>query len=274
MRPIPTSFHLGPLEVHTYGVGLAITFWFAYRYFEKRLEKRGFPTEWVASMFIWVIVAAIAGARIMHVASNWSFYSSHPADILAIWHGGLSSFGGLILAVPVALFVAHKRCPELGILQGLDIVAPVLLAAWALGRILGPQLMVAGGGHQTHQWFGMYYDGQVGPRVPVPLIQAIEDFLTYLILIFIERKVDARRADSPPGTIPYGTVVGTAMIIWGFTRGLDEHLLLGQDGALGSMLVQLASVGLIIGGALILLHVRRRCGHSPAGDPAAPLSTR
>ena len=273
MRPIPTSFHLGPLEIHTYGLGLAITFWFAYRYFEHRLAKRGIPTDWVASMFIWVIVAAIAGARLLHVLSNWNYYAGHPADILAIWHGGLSSFGGLLLAVPVALYVAHKKCPELGILQGLDIVAPVLLAAWALGRLLGPQLMVAGGGHETHQWFGMYYQGQIGPRVPVPIIQAIEDFLTYLVLIFLERRIDARRAVSPPGTIPYGTIIAVAMIIWGTTRSIDEHLLLGQDGALGSMLVQIAGVALVVGGIVILLGVRRRWPKRTAEVPTSTSDT-
>jgi hypothetical protein len=33
--------------------------------------------------------------------------------------------------------------------------------------------MVAGGGHQTNQWFGMYYAGQTGKRLPVPIFQSI-----------------------------------------------------------------------------------------------------
>ena len=66
--------------------------------------------------------------------------------------------------------------------RALDLVTPVLLACWALGRLLVPQLMVAGGGHPTHQWFGMYYAGQAGRRLPVPIFQALEDFTVYLIL--------------------------------------------------------------------------------------------
>ena len=48
MKPIPVAFHIGPLEVHTYGIGLAITFWFAYRYFERRLRQQRLPrpTGW------------------------------------------------------------------------------------------------------------------------------------------------------------------------------------------------------------------------------------
>lgn len=257
MHPIPTSFHLGPLQIHTYGIGLAITFWVAYRYFEHRLAKRGFATEWVSTLFLWVIASAIVGARLMHVVSNLGYYSAHPAEVPAIWQGGLSSFGGLLLAVPVALLIARRRCPELGVLEGLDIVAPVLMAAWALGRLLGPQLMVAGGGHPTTQWFGMYYDGQVGKRVPVPLVQAAEDFATYLVLIIVDRRVRSRHDAAPSLPDPSGTVIATGMIIWGITRALDEHFLLGDIGQTGSILVQIAGVSLVIGGAIIALRVRR-----------------
>jgi hypothetical protein len=48
------------------------------------------------------------------------------------------------------------------------------------------------------------------------------------------------------------------MVLWGIERSLDEHLWLGQDGALGSDLVQLAGVLLVVGGAVILLHTRSR----------------
>ena len=62
MRPIPVVFHIGPLQVHTYGIGLAITFWFAYRYFGRRLRANGYPDAWLGRMFTWVVVAAIVGA--------------------------------------------------------------------------------------------------------------------------------------------------------------------------------------------------------------------
>ena len=48
VKPIPVVFHLGPLQIHTYGVGLAVTFWFAYRYFAKRLRDHGYPDTWFA----------------------------------------------------------------------------------------------------------------------------------------------------------------------------------------------------------------------------------
>lgn len=253
MKPIPVVFHLGPLQIHTYGIGLAITFYVAYRYFVARLRTRGLPTEWVSTMFVWVIGSAIVGARLLHVLTNWSLYRDTPLDVFAIWHGGLSSFGGLLLAVPTALLVAHRRCPELGITRGLDIVAPVLMAAWAMGRLLGPQLMVGGGGHPTTAWYGMAYAGEVGRRVPVPVIQAAEDAAVFLLLLLLERRLEHWPDGRPRVGFPPGIVTATTMILWGIERSLDEHFLLGDGASLGSVLVQVAGILLISGGAALMV---------------------
>ena len=134
MRPIPVLFHIGPLQVHTYGIGLALTFWFAFNYFERRLRRNGYRTDWFVSVFLWIVLAAVVGARALHVLSNLSYYDHNPSQVLAIWHGGLSSFGGLLFAVPTGIVLTRRRCPELPIGRALDIIAPVLLAAWAMGR--------------------------------------------------------------------------------------------------------------------------------------------
>jgi phosphatidylglycerol---prolipoprotein diacylglyceryl transferase len=274
MRPIPVAFHIGPLQVHTYGIGLALTFWFGFVYFERRLRKHGYPTEWFAPVFLWIIFAAVVGARVLHVVTNLSYYTANPGDVFAVWHGGLSSFGGLLFAVPTGIILTRRRCRELSLGRALDLAAPVLMACWAMGRLLGPQLMVAGGGHPTQQWFGMYYAGQVGKRLPVPIFQAMEDFTVFLILIAIEHHLErwpdgTRRTGYPPGI-----VIGTGMILWGIERSLDEHLWLGEDGRLGSDLVQLAGVLLVAGGIVVLLRTRTRWREwlrtHHAGDPAAP----
>jgi phosphatidylglycerol:prolipoprotein diacylglycerol transferase len=272
MRPIPVAFHIGPLEVHTYGIGLAVTFWFAYRYFDRRLSARGYRTDWLVGMFVWVIVAAIVGARAAHVLANLGYYTKDPAQILAIWHGGLSSFGGLILAVPTAILYVRRKCPELSTPRALDLVAPVLAAAWSMGRLLGPQLMVAGGGHPTHQWFGMYYATQVGKRIPVPIIQSIEDFSIFLVLVWIERRLDRWPDGSPRTGYPCGAVIGAGMVLWGIERTVDQRLWLSYPGHLGSELVQLAGVALFVAGIAVLVPVRRHwrawlLAGAPGGRP-------
>jgi len=321
MRPIPVAFHVWFLEVHTYGIGLALTFWFGLRYTERRLRRAGYPWQWVTGMFVWVIIAAIVGARTLHVVSNLSYYSHYPGQVFAIWQGGLSSFGGLLFAVPVAIISTRHRCPEIPGLRFADLMAPVLMACWGIGRLLGPQLMVAGGGHPTDQWFGMYYAGQVGKRLPVPIFQAIEDFTIFGILLLVERWLrtaeprvpvpqsvpdvadvdldvgtdqvaaasggvdeqaagvagtpqegeDDRSAPDPVLLPPAGIVLGVGMVLWGIERFLDEHLWLGEDGHLGSLLVQWAGIALAVVG-VVLLATRvaplRRWRRGQGGDPA------
>jgi hypothetical protein len=212
-----------------------------------------------------------------------------------------------------------------------DLMAPVLMACWGMGRLLGPQLMVAGGGHPTHQWFGMYYAGQVGKRLPVPIFQSMEDFTIFGILLLVERwlrlnapvptpvtvgSVSAVDSDTdasagavgfvgdeaapsaldgeatspvdveastrevssvaPKSTLlpPAGIVLGVGMVLWGIERFFDEHLWLGEDGHLGSLLVQGAGIILAVWGLILLatkIRPLQQWRRGEGGDPAPEL---
>jgi len=265
VKPIPVVFHLGPLQIHTYGIGLAVTFWFAYRYFAKRLRDHGYPDAWLGLAFVWIVIASIVGARLVHVVANLNGpqgYIQNPGDIFAIWHGGLSSFGGLLGGVPTGLICARRRCPQLRLGAALDLVAPVLVIAWTMGRLLGPQLMYQGGGNLTHAWYGMAYAGQAGKRVPVPIIQALEDAVVYLVALWVERRI-ARRGG------PIGIVATTVVTLYGAFRFNDEFVLLPHNTG-GDIAVLVASVIFVaVGGALagfLLWHDRDRA-HDGVTDP-------
>jgi hypothetical protein len=47
-------------------------------------------------------------------------------------------------------------------------------------------------------------------------------------------------------------------VLWGVERFLDEHLWLGEDGHLGSLLVQWAGIGLAVAGVALVVVTRRR----------------
>lgn len=267
MKPIPVVFHIGPLQIHTYGIGLALTFLFGLWYFRRRLRDHGYPDVWLTDVFIWILIASIVGARIVHVLANLSFYAHNPLQIPAVWKGGLSSFGGLALGIPTGFWLAHRRCPELPLWVGADLVAPVVVAAWAVGRLLGPQLMIAGGGHPTHQWFGMYYAGQDGKRLPVPIFQAIECTVIWLLTLRVERRVAFR------GGRPIGLVTAVAVGLWNLSRFVDEHFWLSYPGHAGAIAVQVAAIVFtVVGlGAALLLVVRdRQRGDPPAAQPVEP----
>jgi len=250
---VPTSFHLGPLQFHLYGFGLAIAAYVAYLYSRRRLETAGFDTAPYARFAAAMVASGLVGARLANIATNWSYYSGHPARWLAVWQGGLASFGGIALAAPVGIVLQRRWWPPGTLVRFVDAMIPALVAAWALGRVLGPQFMVDGGGHVTHQWFGLSYAGQVGKRVPVPLIQGAEDGLLWLALIWSEHRWTARSV---------GTISGITMLVWGLVRASDERWLLGQQSHSGSLGVQIAGIVLAIGGAAMLLKQRRTSTHA------------
>jgi prolipoprotein diacylglyceryltransferase len=229
----------------------------------------------MTSWFLWVVVASVVGARAVHVVANWSYYSGNPGQILSIWHGGLSSFGGLLGGVPAGLLVTRRRYPELRGVVLLDVAGPVLAAAWGIGRLLGPQLMVAGGGARTTAWYGMYYAQETGKRVPVPIIQAIDSFVIFGILLLVERI--ARRR-------PTGFVIAAAMALWGLSRFFEERFFLGahaqvgssqSESGIGPVLVQGAGLALFAAGVLTMVWLWRRfeAGRvEPAALPVADIA--
>lgn len=253
LKPVPVVFHIGPLAIHTYGIGLALTFWFGYRYFARRLRAHGYPDRWLAVTFVWVIIAAIVGARAVHVIANLGSYRNDPVGIFEVWQGGLSSFGGLALALPVGFISAHRRCPSLRLGRAADLLAPALVAAWGVGRLLGPQFEYAGGGKSTNAWYGMYYAGEIGKRIPVPIFQALECFAIFLIVLRVERFV-ARRGG------PIGLVTWLAVGLWGLSRFFDEYFWLTHDN--GTDAVEITALVMFVFGiavsAAMLARDRRR----------------
>ena len=128
----PIAVSLGPVHIHWYGVimgsAVLIGLWIAI------LEGRrhGLDSELFLDMMIWVIPAAIVGARLYYVAFEWEYYMQHPADIIAVWKGGLAIHGGLIGALVAGSFFVKKR--GVPFLQMADIVSPSIILGQAIGR--------------------------------------------------------------------------------------------------------------------------------------------
>jgi phosphatidylglycerol:prolipoprotein diacylglycerol transferase len=262
VRGVPTSFHLGPLVFHTYGFGLAIAAYVAYLYARRRLERAGVDVVPFARYTGWLLVAGLIGARAANIATNWSYYDDHLGRWFAVWQGGLASFGGIALALVVGLILQRRWWPGVRLVVFTDALIPALVAGWALGRVLGPQFMVDGGGHLTHSWIGISYAGQAGKRVPVPLIQGAEDGALWLGLLALERTWVKRSA---------GVISAVGMMVWGLVRTFDEHYLLGQESHSGSVGVQIAGLALAAAGlATLLAHFPRRARDD---TPRATLGT-
>lgn len=95
-------------------------------------ERLGLPKDTAVDFALWVIPAAIIGARLYYVAFQWPMYASDPVRILHVWEGGMAIYGGVIGGVIAALLYAKRKKIPFGVLA--DMAAPALILGQAIGR--------------------------------------------------------------------------------------------------------------------------------------------
>lgn len=133
--PSPSSgtLSIGPLRLTAYGLMIALGIIAAVWLAGRRLERSGAGTrDDMSSIAMWGVVGGVVGARLYHVATDWSRFSDDLGRIPLIWKGGLGIPGGLIGGVVVGFLAAKRRSvpfPEL-----LTAVAPAIPLAQSIGR--------------------------------------------------------------------------------------------------------------------------------------------
>ena len=79
----PEIFNLGPLSVRWYGLLFASGFLIGYYIGERMFKSEKTPQKWIDSLFFYIIIATIVGARLGHVFFyGWEYYSQHPSCLL------------------------------------------------------------------------------------------------------------------------------------------------------------------------------------------------
>src|SRR5439155_1302589 len=126
------AFQLGPLEIRWYGIltaaSIALGLWLA----DRQARAENLPAEEISRCAWWAVVTGYLGARLYEVAFNWDYYGRNPWKILAVWEGGLAIHGGFIVGGLVGAWLATRR--GLPVLRSLDVAAPSLAIAQAIGR--------------------------------------------------------------------------------------------------------------------------------------------
>jgi len=137
-------------------------------------KRRGQATEHILNMALLILPLGIIGARLYHVIDEWSYYSQNPA--LIIGGRGLGIFGAIIGGA-VGLFI-YTRWKKLSTLSWMDIVAPGLILAQAIGRwgnFFNQELY----GYPTNLPWGIYID-------PANRLTGYEAFSHFHPLFFYE----------------------------------------------------------------------------------------
>ena len=133
--PSRNIIEIGPLDIRIYGIMIALGVIVAVLFIGWRMQQRGINSE-IAVSLAWVVVpAGLIGARIYHVITDWKKFSEDVGwgDAVKIWEGGLGIPGAIIGGVLAGAVVCRMRGWSLA--EMLDIAAPALLAAQAIGRL-------------------------------------------------------------------------------------------------------------------------------------------
>ena len=130
--PGPILFELGPLAIRWYGllIGTAVLIGLTLSQYLAKL--RHVNPELLGDLVIWLVLAAIPGARLYYVLFEWEQYQQNPIDMIAIWKGGIAIHGAIIGGAMAALIFA--RLNKISFWQLADLVAPSLILGQAIGR--------------------------------------------------------------------------------------------------------------------------------------------
>ncbi len=129
----PVLIRIGPLTIHTYGFLIALAFVVALWLALRQGAREGLPKEKLSDVGFYALFAGIIGSRLVFIATEWQHFAAHPLDMVKIWEGGLVFYGGVIAALPVAVWYAKRS--GLPLWQTADIWAPSIAVGHAIGRL-------------------------------------------------------------------------------------------------------------------------------------------
>jgi phosphatidylglycerol:prolipoprotein diacylglycerol transferase len=191
----PRLFELGPITVYTYGVLLAAAYLLGLKLAMVRANARGLDANRVLDLGIYIIISALIGAKALLFVTDYRTFTSNPRELLTLARSGGVFYGGLILAVTVALWYIRKI--GLPLWTTCDVFAPGI----ALGHVVGRFGCFFAGccyGKETHvPWAITFHDpyaaANVGtplgvPLHPTQLYEAGAELIILFVLLASERK--------------------------------------------------------------------------------------
>ena len=244
----PEIFSLGPLSIRWYGLLFASGFLIGYYIGEKMLKSENVDQKWIDSLFFYIIIATVVGARLGHVFFyGWDYYSQHPGEIIKVWHGGLASHGGA-LGILIAMYLHSKWVTKRTMLWTLDrIVVPTALVAAFIrtGNLMNSEIY----GIQTALPWGVIFErnGETVAKHPTQIYEALSYLISFGVLMYLYWKTSAKNR---PGLLlgAFFVLIFSARFFIEFIKEDQELFEAGMTLNMGQWL----SVPFIIIGALLV----------------------
>ena len=255
------------LEIHpvinSYGFMLMMAFYSCYYFLNKDLKELGYDQKLAADIVFAAALGGILGSKIYYLIENFGRVKADPMGM--IFSGaGLVFLGGLIGGTLAVTYVLKKN--KLQWFKFADIVAPLLILGYAIGRI-GCLLVGDDYGKPTHLPWGISFPDGLPPStyrvfqtyypwinlegfdpgvLTVHPTQIYETLLGFGIFYFIYKK---RKSVTVAGSLFF-----TYLIFAGSERFFIEFLRVNTRYLFGLSGSQIISLGMIAIGSWFLTH--------------------
>ena len=191
----PILFEIAGWPVYAYGVLLAIAYLAGLQLAVVRARRAGLDAAKIMDLGIYLIIAALVGAKLMLIVVDFGYFRSHPGELLSLVRAGGVFYGGLIMAFIVGLWlVGRYRLPVWGTA---DMYAPGIALGHVVGR-LGCLLAGCCYGRPTDLPWGITFTSPVAaenagtplgtPLHPTQIYDAGAELLILILLLTFERR--------------------------------------------------------------------------------------
>ncbi len=256
------------VTVRWYGLMFAIGFLVGYEIVWRIYRREGAPESWMSSLFLYVVVATIVGARLGHVFFyDWAWYSQHLSDIPKVWEGGLASHGGT-LGIMIAIWFYSKFVTKKPMLWTFDrLIVPVGLVAALIriGNLMNHEIYGAPTDvpwafsfvENVNQWMHGAEPVMTVPCHPTQLYEAACYLVTFVVCMYMYwRRNAAEREGLLFGVFMLGIFVPRFFIE--YIKNVQEPWEIAMRATWGIDQGQLLSIPFIVLGIWLVIRALRR----------------
>lgn len=191
----PILLDAGPVTIYSYGVLLASAYLLGLWLGVRRAREAGLDGNKVMDLGIWVIIAALVGAKGLLFVVDFEHFTSSREEFMSLLRSGGVFYGGLIAASVTCIYLLRKH--RLPLWHAGDLFAPGIALGYMVGR-LGCLMAGCCYGKPTQvAWAITFTDPAAAMNVgtplnvplhPTQLYESMAGFAILLILLVIERR--------------------------------------------------------------------------------------
>ncbi|SDB26381.1 phosphatidylglycerol:prolipoprotein diacylglycerol transferase [Streptococcus henryi] len=247
----PIAFQIGPFAIHWYAICIMTGVILAVYLAMKEAPRKNIIPDDILDFILIAFPISIIGARLYYVAFEWSYYSQHLSEIVAVWNGGIAIYGGLIAGAIILFIFSYYRV--INPIDFLDIAAPGVMIAQAIGRW---------GNFINQEAYGravkslnylpsfiqkqMFIEGSY--RVPTFLYESVWNLIGFAIVLVFRRR---------PKLLKQGEIASFYLIWYGIGRFVIEGMRTDSLMVGGLRVSQWLSVILVIVGISFAIWQRK-----------------